>query len=82
MKRKRRTSTIACLCILSLGLIGFVIHSCKKKSQTTLSDSTALVIGVMPSVDYLPIAVAEQKGFFSQPIKLVHFASPMERDAA
>lgn len=82
MKRKRRTSTIACLCILSLGLVGFVIHSCKKKSQTTLSDSTALVIGVMPSVDYLPIAVAEQKGFFSQPIKLVHFASPMERDAA
>ena len=36
----------------------------------------------MPSIDYLPIAVAEQQGFFSRPIDIVRFASPMERDAA
>ena len=36
----------------------------------------------MPSVDYLPIAIAEQKGFFAKPIRLVRFSSPMERDAA
>ena len=36
----------------------------------------------MPSVDYLPIAVAQEQGFFKRPIKLVRFSSPMERDAA
>ena len=36
----------------------------------------------MPSIDYLPIAVAEQQGFFSRPIDIVRFTSPMERDAA
>ena len=59
------------------------ISSCSGgKQRGAESDSSVLIIGVMPSVDYLPIAIAEQKGFFAKPIRLVRFSSPMERDAA
>ncbi len=59
------------------------ISSCSgDKQRGAESDSSVLIIGVMPSVDYLPIAIAEQKGFFVKPIRLVRFSSPMERDAA
>lgn len=82
MKRRHRKPFFLGCCLALLG--GFLLFSgaCTKKTQSTASDSTALKIGVMPSVDYLPIAVAQQQGFFKRPIELVRFASPLERDAA
>lgn len=82
MKRRHRKPLFLGFCLALLGGLLFFSGACSKKAQTTTSDSTALKIGVMPSVDYLPIAVAQQQGFFKRPVELIRFASPMERDAA
>lgn len=82
MKRRHRKPLLLGLCLAILG--GFLLFSgaCSKKAQGASADSTTLKIGVMPSVDYLPIAVAQREGFFKRPVELIRFASPMERDAA
>lgn len=82
MKRRYRKPTFLGLCLALLGGLIVLSGACSKKTQTASTDSTALKIGVMPSVDYLPIAVAQQEGLFERPVELVRFASPMERDAA
>ena len=83
MKRLLRTGLSFCLVLSILAGLMTLASSCSSHSKsTTTEDSTHLSIGVMPSIDYLPIAVAEQQGFFSRPIDIVRFASPMERDAA
>lgn len=83
MKRLLRTGLSFCLGLSILAGLMTLTSSCSSKAKsTTTEDSTHLSIGVMPSIDYLPIAVAEQQGFFSRPIDIVRFASPMERDAA
>ncbi|MCL1815159.1 MAG: MetQ/NlpA family ABC transporter substrate-binding protein [Treponema sp.] len=46
---------------------------------------SVLLLGVMPSMDYLPLAVAQREGYFSgtgMELKLVQFFSANERDAA
>ena len=82
MKRRHRKPFLLGLCLAFFGGLLIFSEACNKGSQGGSADSTTLKIGVMPSVDYLPIAVAQEQGFFKRPIKLVRFSSPMERDAA
>lgn len=83
MKLRHRLTGAISLCAAALVLMTASISSCSGgKQRGAESDSSVLIIGVMPSVDYLPIAIAEQMGFFAKPIRLVRFSSPMERDAA
>ncbi|GHT60949.1 ABC transporter substrate-binding protein [Bacteroidia bacterium] len=56
-----------------------LVISCKK------SESTPLKVGVMSSMDYLPLAVAREKGLFDKygvRVELQKFYSANERDAA
>ena len=80
-RRKHRTGLWLGLGLALIAGALFLSEACAKKGKD-VSDKAHLSIGVMPSVDYLPIAIAEQQGFFSMPIEIVRFASPMERDAA
>lgn len=82
MKHRHRKPFLLGLCLAFFGGLFIFSEACKKGSQGGSADSTTLKIGIMPSVDYLPIAVAQEQGFFKRPIKLVRFSSPMERDAA
>lgn len=82
MKRRHRKPFLLGLCLAFFGGLLIFSEACNKGSQSGSADSTTLKIGIMPSVDYLPIAVALEQGFFKRPIKLVRFSSPMERDAA
>ena len=82
MKRRHRKPFLLGLCLAFFGGLFIFSEACKKGSQGGSADSITLKIGIMPSVDYLPIAVAQEQGFFKRPIKLVRFSSPMERDAA
>lgn len=82
MKRRHRKPFLLGLCLAFFGGLLIFSEACNKGSQGGSTDSTTLKIGIMPSVDYLPIAVAQEQGFFKRPIKLVRFSSPMERDAA
>lgn len=71
-----------------LALVAFValLSSCGSGSkQQTAQTEEQLRIGVMPSVDYLPLAVGLEQSYFDSlglKLELVHFSSPMERDAA
>ena len=83
MKPRYRLTRAVHLCYTALALVIIFLCSCSQGGkQTSGNDSTILVIGVMPSVDYLPIAIAEQKGFFAKPIRVVRFRSPLERNGA
>ena len=82
MKRSLRTGIFLALGMALITGAMFLSGACSQKGKSNPTDSTHLCIGVMPSIDYLPIAVAEQQGFFTHPIEIVRFASPMERDAA
>ena len=82
MKRSLRTGLFLALGMALITGAMFLSGACSQKGKSNPTDSTHLCIGVMPSIDYLPIAVAEQQGFFTHPIEIVRFASPMERDAA
>ena len=73
--------------ILSLLLLASLLLACTNKGNKA-SDSdnnTQLNIGVMSSMDYFPIAVAKEKGFFEQEgvsVTINKFYSANERDAA
>ena len=82
MKHRHRKPFLLGLCLAFFGGLLIFSEACNKGSQSGSADSATLKIGIMPSVDYLPIAVAQEQGFFKRPIKLVRFSSPMERDAA
>lgn len=61
-----------------------ILSSCsnQKKDQNQVEQ---LRIGVMPSMDHLPLAIAQSQHYFDSlglQVELVHFTSPMERDAA
>lgn len=60
--------------------------SCKNNNQQKQNTITPpLTIGVMPSMDYLPLVVAQREGYFEQEgidITLQTFFSANERDAA
>ena len=75
--RKALLGTLA----LGLALTAGILSSCLTGGRKT-GKQPALILGIMPSVDYLPIAIASEHGFFDDSVELVRFSSPMERDAA
>lgn len=49
------------------------------------NNTSPLIVGVMPSLDYLPLAIAEREGYFTElnlPVTIQLFFSANERDAA
>lgn len=57
----------------------------KKGTGTLGTDSTALHVAVMPTLDCLPLYVASERGFFKQQgvdVRLVPFRSPRDQDEA
>lgn len=73
--------------LLSLVLFAFLLSACTNKgSKATDSNSVSeLNLGVMSSMDYFPIALAKEKGFFEQEgvmVTINKFYSANERDAA
>lgn len=67
---------------LVLAVISVILFSCNKSSRTK---NEKLSIGVMSSMDYLPLAVAQREGYFEKlglDIELQKFYSANERDAA
>lgn len=70
--------------IYTLFLVALFV-SCTNKSKETADNNTVLNIGVMSSIDYLPLAVAQENGFFEKKgvnITIHKFYSANERDAA
>ncbi|MDR2892839.1 MAG: ABC transporter substrate-binding protein [Deltaproteobacteria bacterium] len=60
-------------------------QSSSVKSDDTQNTTPDLVLGVMPSMDYLPLAVAQREGYFKDlgiAVNLHKFYSANERDAA
>ncbi len=73
--------------ILSSFLIATLLVACTYKGNKTTGsdDNIQLSIGVMSSMDYLPLAVAQENGFFEQEgvsVTINKFYSANERDAA
>ncbi len=73
--------------ILSLVLLASLLLACTNKgNKSSNSDKNSqLNIGVMSSMDYFPIAVAKENGFFEQEgvsVTINKFYSANERDAA
>ena len=75
-----RSILALCLCFSLLSCSGEEAKNTPKKEA-----SVPLVVGVMPSMDYLPLAVAQREGYFARldlPVVLQKFYSANERDAA
>ena len=71
--------------ILTLALFALLFSTCTNKSSEQDNDETHLYIGVMSSMDYLPLAVAQENGFFEKEgisVDINKFYSANERDAA
>lgn len=69
--------------VLLFVFVIFNITSCKNGRAETNLDS--LTIGVMSSMDYLPLAVAQKEGYFEKvglKLKIQKFYSANDRDAA
>lgn len=84
MNRLKQLSGCISLALLSLALL----FGCGKKNSKGNGgnpDRQEFALGVMASVDYLPFAVALDKGIYDSlglDLRLEHFFSPVERDAA
>ncbi len=66
-------------------LLAVLIVSCTSKSNKTMNNVSVLNMGVMSSMDYLPLAVARDNGFFEKEgvnVTIHKFYSANERDAA
>jgi len=71
--------------IIPLFLLLILLTACTTKSNNTKNSKNQLTIGVMSSMDYLPLAVAQENGFFKKEgvnITIHKFYSANERDAA
>ena len=76
--------------IFILASIALIIASCKQNQSNSNSNSKQenndkLTIGVMASMDYLPLAVAQQRGYFADnnlEVIIQKFYSANDRDAA
>ena len=71
--------------ILTFALFALLFSTCTNKSSEQDNDETHLYIGVMSSMDYLPLAVAQEYGFFEKEgisVDINKFYSANERDAA
>ncbi len=56
-----------------------------QQASTKTETTSPLLVGVMPSLDYLPLAIAEREGYFAElnlPVTIQLFFSANERDAA
>lgn len=70
--------------VLVSSLIIF-LSSCSSGKKQENSDIPTLTIGVMSSMDYLPLAVAQREGYFDKHnvnVKIQKFVSANERDIA
>lgn len=72
--------------LMAIALVAGVCSCAQKQSgEQNSTEKVALTIGVMPSVDHLPLAVAHKLGYLDSlgvELKLQRFFSPMERDVA
>lgn len=71
--------------IVFLLLIYVFLAACNTKSETAKQSESYINIGVMSSMDYLPLAVAQENGFFDNEgiqVTIHKFYSANERDAA
>ena len=69
------------LSLLTLFICFALIVGCSNKAEK----STTIKIGTMPSVDSLPLAIAQEKGLFEKynvKVELQVFNSPLQRDSA
>ncbi|MDH6354973.1 NitT/TauT family transport system substrate-binding protein [Dysgonomonas sp. PH5-45] len=78
----KKTVYIFLVCTVAL-----LLASCKNKTTSNQSTGSlpALTVGVMPSMDFLPLAVAQREGYFEEEgldITIQNFYSANERDAA
>lgn len=72
------------LSFIAVFIVSLLSTSCSRSSKNKSSDLT-LKLGVMSSMDYLPLAVAQREGYFEKvglDIKLQKFYSANDRDAA
>ena len=70
--------------IFSILSISLLLNACSGKKQESASVQT-LTVGVMSSMDYLPLAVAQREGYFAKhgvDVKIQKFMSANERDMA
>lgn len=61
------------------------LSSCSSGKKQENSDTPTLTIGVMSSMDYLPLAIAQREGYFDKHqvnVKIQKFLSANERDMA
>lgn len=70
--------------LLSILSISLLLSACSGKKQEN-NDIPSLSVGVMSSMDYLPLAVAKREGYFAKhgvEVKIQKFMSANERDMA
>lgn len=70
--------------IFSILSISLLLSACSGKKQESAEVQT-LTVGVMSSMDYLPLAVAQREGYFEKhgvDVKIQKFMSANERDMA
>ncbi|MCL6494815.1 MAG: ABC transporter substrate-binding protein, partial [Ignavibacterium sp.] len=80
------------LLILMLIVPVFLLNGCNfsknetgRKVETSVHDTPAVKIGILPDVDSIPFIAADAKGYFGKEgvkVELVSFNNPVERDAA
>lgn len=66
-------------------LIGLSLISCSSEKKQERKDIPSISIGVMSSMDYLPLAIAQREGYFEKhgvDVKIQKFVSANERDMA
>ncbi len=72
--------------IIMVSVVALILFSCtQSKTKNDNNNSDNLVIGVMSSMDYLPLAIALDRGYFSDnnlDVTIQKFYSANERDAA
>lgn len=68
-----------------IALSAFLLVSCTSGKKQENKDIPSLSIGVMSSMDYLPLAVAQREGYFAKhgvEVKIERFMSANQRDIA
>lgn len=75
------------LLLIALLVIGacFGLYKLLNRGESQATSKQVIRLGIMPSIDHLPIAIAEHLGIYDSlglDLELVRFFSPMERDVA
>lgn len=85
MRKLLFAACLICLFLFAFGACGDDEPSTADKDKPASGPEYDLVIGVMPSMDYLPLAVARREGYFEQvglKVGILKFYSANDRDAA